>query len=78
MRPVKFDEANAVLGAPAGCEESVEPLHVRRLEGALVSCWELTPEDIAEIQRTGRIWLSVWGRQTQPPVLLTAFKSEVI
>ena len=76
--PIRFPEANLVLGPPQGCEDSVNALTVRRLEGSLVSCWQLTAEELAEIQRTGVIWLSVWGRQTQPPVLVTAFKHDVI
>lgn len=76
--PTNFAEANLVLGPPMGCEDSVAPMAVRRLDGNLVSCWELSPEEIDEIARTGRVWLSVWGHQTQPPVLVTAFKEHVI
>jgi len=76
--PAEFPEANLVLGPPEGCEDSVLPLQVRRLDGCLVSCWRFSPEELAEIARTGLVWLSVWGSQTQPPVLVTAKKEEVI
>lgn len=77
-KPASFDEANLVLLAPPECEDSVVDMPVRRLDGAIVSSWELDPEEISEVVRTGRIWLSVWGRQTSPPVMVTAFKDEVI
>jgi hypothetical protein len=77
-KPEPFPEANLVLGAPAGCEDSVQDMHVRRLDGTIVSCWRLTPEELAEVQRTGVVWLSVWGSLSQPPVYVAAFKQEVI
>ena len=76
--PERFPEANLLLGPPQGCETDVNPLPVRRLEGCLVSCWRLTAEELAEVQRTGVVWLSVWGRRTQPPVMVTAIKADVI
>lgn len=36
----------------------------------LVTAWELDVEELAEIQRTGRIWLSVLS-ESHPPVMLT-------
>jgi hypothetical protein len=28
---------------------------------AIISCRQLDPEELAEIRRTGRAWISVWG-----------------
>ena len=39
----------------------------------VVSCWKMTAEELAEINRTGRVWLVVWG-VTQPPVSLCGEK----
>lgn len=36
----------------------------------LTSAWELTAEEVAEINRSGRIFLTIMGT-AQPPVLLT-------
>lgn len=33
----------------------------------LISCWKLSPEELEEVQRTGRVWLRIWGH-VQPPV----------
>lgn len=77
--PVAFKEANLMLGPPAGCsEDEVSCLPVRQLDGNLVSCWSLTEEERDEVARTGVVWLSVWGRDTQPPVFVTGHKTHVI
>jgi hypothetical protein len=77
--PIGFPEANITLGPPPTFEADVVPLPVRRTcDGQLVSCWVLTPEEKAEIARTGKVWLSVWGGSSQPPVLVTGFKGQVI
>lgn len=36
----------------------------------VVSCWQFSPEEVAEIVRTGRIYLGVLGAST-PPVWVT-------
>lgn len=35
----------------------------------LISCWQLTKEELEEIQRTGIVWLSITG-EGMPPVSL--------
>ncbi len=52
------------------------PLSVYRGQQAngvpvVISCWKLTQEELAEFQRTGRVWLTVMGT-TMPPVALSA------
>lgn len=75
---IAFDEANTLLQAPTpedAAAGTVYGLHVHRyrdLDGnpMTLSKWELTPEEIEEVQRTGVIWFNCWGA-THPPVLLT-------
>lgn len=72
MIPTSFDEANAVLGKPDSMShEECTCLSVLRTEmdngqPIVISCWKLTTEELAEIQRTGRVWLMIWG-PTMPP-----------
>jgi len=76
--PLAFKEANVVFYPPAGMEDEVLPLHVRRCDGALVSCWQLTAEEIEEVIRTrGVVWLSVMGHWL-PQVLVAGRKADVI
>lgn len=75
--PVDFPQSNLTLTAPPGVE-NVVPLPVNRAEGRIVSCWQLSAADLDEVARTGRIWLSVWGDRTHPPVLVTALEADLL
>lgn len=76
MIATAFDQENAVLDAPPGMiPEECEPLSVYRGEDdngnpVVISCWKPTQEELAEIQRTGRVWLVVLGRG-MPPIAPT-------
>lgn len=78
MDPCGFDEANHVLGPPEGLrEDQVGSLRCMiGLMGSapvIISCFRATPADIAEIQRTGRVWLTVMGTG-MPPVIVSSRK----
>lgn len=42
-------------------------------EGCNISCWQLTEQELFEVQRTGIVWLMVWG-QGHPPVCVVGEK----
>jgi hypothetical protein len=71
--PVNFPEQNAVLPPYPGTESWVRPLPIYRQypdgvnDQCVVSCWELSPEEIAEIVRTGKVYFQAFG-STHPPV----------
>ena len=72
--PTNFPEANALLERGQNPEEvSSLPIHCspNTMLGSpeCISCWELTPEELAEVQRTGRVWLRVAG-VTHVPVCI--------
>jgi hypothetical protein len=71
MKPIEFPEANKVLIHPPGMtEEECGDLHVHQTDdGKMISCWELSEEELAAINKTKRVWLWVWGA-TQPPVAI--------
>lgn len=75
MVPTSFAEADTVLGKPPDMtHEQCEPLSVLRAlntDGTpvVVSCWKCTAEELAEINRTGRVWLTVFGVTMQPVCL---------
>ncbi|MUO30799.1 MULTISPECIES: hypothetical protein [Rhizobium/Agrobacterium group] len=69
-QPVKFDGANMVLRAPAGQEETVSDLYTYTNGHCSVSCWQLTADELAEVNRTGRLFLSVFFGRSQPPVFI--------
>lgn len=70
MRPKEFKEQNAVFGSG---QKGVEPLPAYlSADGQVVSCWEVTDEDIKRMRETGCVWLSVLTyREPLQPVCIT-------
>ena len=73
MTPTKFEEQNAVL---SGKELGVQDLPVHVGEDCIVSVWEPTEEEIAEITVTRKVYLCVVGR-THAPVFITGKKTDL-
>lgn len=76
---IPFPEANLVLRAPTpedAAAGTVYGLHVHRyrdLDGQqnVLSKWQLTPEELEEVVRTGGVlWFNCWG-STHPPVWIS-------
>jgi len=86
MKPVRFEEVNAVIGEK---QPEYEPLPALikdyEVEGQVleraqvVTCWDLTDEEIADIVKNKKIWLSTltFGYPFQP-VCLTTKKEDLI
>lgn len=74
-----FDESNAVLGAPPDMTvdecDALAVLLTKTPEDfpLVISCWKLTAEELAEVNRTGRVWLGILG-QTMPPAWIAGVK----
>jgi hypothetical protein len=72
MEPAGFDESNVVLDKPPGMtHEECQALQVFRGQDetgspVVVSCWKVTQAELDEINRTGRVWLTIHGH-TMPP-----------
>jgi hypothetical protein len=83
MKPVNFKASNANFVKPESMtEEQCGELPVMVVPdpdlkvNICISCWELSLEEILEIVKTGRLWLSVYGGQ--PPVLLQVSTPEPV
>ncbi len=74
-QPVKFEESNKELRAAPGDEDVVSSLPIVSIPGLLTgSVWQLAPEELETINKTGKVFLSVSaGGVTQPPVYITAY-----
>lgn len=71
MEPVNFEAANVVFGAN---QPEYKPLPAERRpgrSGEIVTCWELSPEEIKRVQETGKIYLGVltFGQPLQPVIM---------
>lgn len=66
MTPTTFPQVNRIY---AKDQPEYLPLPACvTLEGVVISCWELTPEELAEIQKTGVLWVQqlTFGQSLQP------------
>ena len=77
MIPVKTDYSNVVFTAD-GCEDLPATLAVNE-NGVpeIETCWTLSDEELAQVNKDRRIFLYVMGRSI-PPVLLTAASQLVV
>lgn len=66
MEPIKFKECNVNYVAD-GCKD----LPVYKGDNQIISCWELSDEEIREIIKNKVVWLSIWGNQQSPVCLMT-------
>lgn len=70
MKAKGFPEQNITFTKPQDMtDEECGSLPAYRGEGQIISCWEVTPEDLERIKETGVIWLYVVGAG-QPPVYI--------
>ena len=68
---VGFEGANVLYRAPESMsQEECYDLQAFTDGAQIISCWRLTQEELAEVARTGVVWLSVRGG-VQPPVLVS-------
>lgn len=77
MEPIKFDGANVVYGAN---QPEYKPLPAERrpgCSGEVVTCWELSPDELKCVQETGKIYLALltFGQPLQP-VIVSVYKPE--
>lgn len=76
MKPIEFEGMNAVYGAK---QPEYQPLPAMVDDGRVVSCWELSPDELKVVQETGKIWLSVFaqGMPLQPVFLCVEEPGEI-
>ena len=79
MKAVDFDEQNVVISEAQDEYMNLPALAADDEHGSVVSCWELSEEDLKKVQETRKVWLSCYtfGALLQP-VLLSVKKGDVI
>ncbi len=79
MEVIRFDECNVNMGPPDGMtEEEVEtiPVHVGKFENGMpctTVCLKLSDAELAEVQRTGVVWLQLMTPR-MPPIYMSVLK----
>lgn len=76
MKPIEFEEQNAVYGAN---QEGVQPLPALKTDdGRVISCWELTDEDFERIVESRKIYVAVQTfHQSLQPLYVTTDLNDV-
>ncbi len=71
MKPVETKTTNAVYTLD-GCADlpATKYIHQGSGEAGIETVWELSPEELAQVQKDGKVFLYVQG-ESIPPVLLT-------
>lgn len=84
MIPVSFDRANGVLDKPASLSrDECEPLNVfmgfmlPELYPVTISCWKFTAEELEQVKKTGRIYLTMMSHSVPPVALSTEMPENV-
>jgi hypothetical protein len=73
MEPINFPQATKTLGPPKGMtKEECGDLPVFTDGKQCISLWKMTWRERFAALFFGKIWLSVYSGQTQPPVWLRA------
>jgi hypothetical protein len=64
-KAIDFKDSNEVLKGP-NCNDL--PVFYDKTSANIISCWELSKEELEEVAKTGKIWLQVLGYQ--PPLVV--------
>ena len=76
MKPINFDGADTVFGKN---QPEYLPLPAKQVDNnTIMTCWELSDDDILLINSSKKIWLGImtFGKPLQP-VLLASSRSEI-
>ena len=71
MQPLNFDGANVVFGAKQPEYIPLPAEYRGGKSGEILTCWELSPDELKRLQETGKLWLGVltFGQPLQPVYL---------
>ena len=71
MQPLNFDGANVVFGAKQPKYIPLPAEYRGGKSGEILTCWELSPDELKRVQETGKLWLGVltFGQPLQPVYL---------
>lgn len=74
MKPIEFEEQTNVATSN---EPNMESLPCCMLANQVISCWELTPEEMERVNETGKIYVSILSGEYVFPMFLTTDKNDL-
>lgn len=70
MKPVKFPGSNIVYGLDQPQYQPMPAMVIDDPEGTMITCWQLTPEELKKISISGKIYIQVWTFKDDPQPIL--------
>jgi hypothetical protein len=67
--PVDFDESEGGVLEGGGYAKDL-PVYFDQEDGNVISCWQLTDDELFEVLQTKQVWVVVQGL-THPPIYVT-------
>jgi hypothetical protein len=79
MKPVPFPGQNTVFGESQPEYQPLPALKMPTADGEVITCWEVTDDDLEIIQKTRRIYLSqlTFKGKLQPVMLMTDLSDNI-
>jgi len=70
MKPVKFPGHNIVFGKDQPQYQELPAIAMNDPEGTIITCWELTDDELKRVNETKRIYINIWTfREQLQPIL---------
>ena len=63
---IDFAGTNRYYGPPKGMEDEVYGIPAMKTERYIVTAWQLSPEELVEVNKTGVVFISFMGETLTP------------
>jgi len=60
MKPITFPQCNVKIAENQDEYLTLPAHHAGDIQGTVTTCWELSPDEIEEVRKTGKIYLQLW------------------
>lgn len=79
MKPIEFEEQNILFGENQPEYQPLPAFKGKGPQGEVISCWELTDEEIEKLKVTKQIWVSLLTfDKPLHPIFITVHKTDLI
>ena len=79
MTPIDFPGVNKYIGKDQPEYQTLPAIYLADNVGTVITCWELSVEEIEELIRTRKIYISIWtGNEPLSPMKPSTDLSELL
>lgn len=78
MKPIEFKDQTCVIAENQDEYQNLPALVIPDNGfNTVISCWELSPEELEKVKETGKIWVSVMAFGALQPMILSSDPNEL-